>query len=117
VNSEEASLTKVRISFESIDHDLCSYFVLGDRFVDCSSTQDNKQNVSGIEDAEHRCDQIRNKHCVNVHTKQVQNKVYRERRRYHCQWHLSYEDNHTHHSSNIDHTEQLHDRFESSLEL
>src|SRR5205085_2625647 len=82
-----------------------------------SSALDNKQDVNGIEDDEHRCDQVHNKHCLKIDMKQVQNKVHKESHKFQCQEHLSYEDSHMHHSSNIDHIEELHDIFDNPLEL
>ncbi len=117
VNGKEVLLSKIQPPVGAVDHCLFSYLLSVDRFVDQSSTQDNKQEVNDIEDDEHKYDQGYHKHCLKIHTKQVGNKSPRESHRYQCHQHLSYKNNHMHYSSNIDHTEIFHSIFVNPLEL
>ncbi len=75
---------KIWDAIESNDHCLLSYLRSVDRGFDQSSTPDNIQDVNGIEDDEHRYDQVQNKHCLKIDMEQVQNKSPRESHKYQC---------------------------------
>jgi hypothetical protein len=104
-------------AIESEDHCWFSYLRSVDRFFDQSSTTDNIQDVNGIVDDEHRCDQVHNKHCLKIDMKQVQNKSPRERHKYQCYLHLPFENSHRHYLSSIDHIERAHSICKISLQL
>jgi hypothetical protein len=101
----------------TVGHCLFSYLLSVDRFVDRSSTPDNKQEVNDIEDGEHKCDQGHHKRYLKIHTKQVGNNSPKENHKCQCHQHHSYENSHMHHSSNIDHIEISHSIFDNSLEI
>ncbi len=109
MNGEENTFLKRFLdAIESKDHFLFSYLRSVDRCFDQSSTPDSIQDVNGIVDDEHRCDQVQNKHCLKIDMKQVQNKSPRERHIYLCYLYLPFENTHRHYSSSIDHIERAH---------
>jgi hypothetical protein len=105
-------LIKIRVSHQFVDNSLFSHLLSVDRFVDQSSTMDNKRDEQNIEDDEYRYDHVDNKHCLKVHMKQVQNRLTKENHKCHYHSQLLCENNHMHYASHIDYIEARYDTLE-----